>query len=67
MLFMQHWGIVLRMDGNLHYDTQNIDDGVDHTLESIEHFRGQKSLIFVNPVDFDMIYGYRRNKEIIYE
>ena len=45
MLFMQHWGIVLRMDGNLHYNTQNNEDSVDRTLDSIENYRGQKMSI----------------------
>ena len=37
--------IVLRMDGNLHYNTQNNEDGVDRTLDSIETYRGQKMSI----------------------
>lgn len=37
--------IVLRMDGNLHYDTLNNEDGVDRTLDSIETYRGQKTSI----------------------
>jgi phosphopentomutase len=43
--------------------TQNNEDGVDRTLESMENYRGQKGLIFVNLVDFDMLYGHRRNVE----
>jgi phosphopentomutase len=41
--------------------TKNNEDGVDRTLESMENYRGQKGLIFVNLVDFDMVYGHRRN------
>jgi phosphopentomutase len=36
-------------------------DGVDRTLASIGSYRGQKGLIFVNLVDFDMLYGHRRD------
>jgi len=38
-------------------DTRNL------TLESMENYRRQKDLIFVNLVDFDMLYGHRRNVE----
>ena len=41
--------------------TKNNEDGVDRTLESMGNYRGQKGLIFVNLVDFDMVYGHRRN------
>ena len=41
--------------------TRNNEDGVDRTLETIETYRKQKGLIFVNLVDFDMLYGHRRN------
>jgi phosphopentomutase len=41
--------------------TKNNEDGVDRTLESVENYRGQRGLIFVNLVDFDMLYGHRRN------
>ena len=35
--------------------------GVDRTLAAMEDYRKQKGLIFVNLVDFDMLYGHRRN------
>ena len=41
--------------------TRSNEDGVDRTLETIETYRKQKGLIFVNLVDFDMLYGHRRN------
>jgi len=43
--------------------TQNNADGVDRTLAAIEENRNKKGLIFVNLVDFDMVYGHRRNVE----
>ena len=41
--------------------TNSNEDGVDRTLESMKKYRQQKGLIFVNLVDFDMLYGHRRN------
>ncbi|MCK5202388.1 MAG: phosphopentomutase [Desulfobacterales bacterium] len=41
--------------------THSNEDGVDRTLESMEKYRKKKGLIFVNLVDFDMLYGHRRN------
>jgi phosphopentomutase len=41
--------------------TNSNEDGVDRTLESMKKYRRQKGLIFVNLVDFDMVYGHRRN------
>ena len=41
--------------------TNGNEDGVDRTLESMQTYRGQKGWIFVNVVDFGMIYGHRRN------
>ena len=41
--------------------THSNEDGVKRTLESMETYRRQKGLIFVNLVDFDMLYGHRRN------
>lgn len=41
--------------------TNSNEDGVDRTLESMRKYRKQKGLIFVNLVDFDMVYGHRRN------
>jgi phosphopentomutase len=43
--------------------TKNNQDGVDQTLESMEKYRRQQGLIFVNLVDFDMVYGHRRDVE----
>ena len=41
--------------------TRSNEDGVDRTLESMENYRRQRGLIFVNLVDFVMLYGHRRN------
>ena len=41
--------------------TRDNEAGVDRTLQAMENFRGQKGLIFVNLVDFDMVYGHRRD------
>jgi len=41
--------------------TAGNQDGVNRTLASMEDYRKQKGLIFVNLVDFDMIYGHRRD------
>ena len=41
--------------------TRSNDDGVDRTLASMREYRDQSGLIFVNLVDFDMVYGHRRN------
>ena len=41
--------------------TQNNDDGIDQTLASMQAYRNQSGLIFANLVDFDMVYGHRRN------
>jgi phosphopentomutase len=41
--------------------THSNEDGVDRTLESMKKYRKQRGLIFVNLVDFDMLYGHRRN------
>ena len=41
--------------------TSSNEDGVARILESMKKYRNQKSLIFVNLVDFDMVYGHRRN------
>jgi phosphopentomutase len=41
--------------------TDNNADGVDKTIEAMHVFSNKKGLIFVNLVDFDMIYGHRRN------
>ena len=41
--------------------TENNEDGVNRTLEAMENHQGRKGLIFVNLVEFDMVYGHRRN------
>ena len=41
--------------------TESNEDGVDRTLESMKKYCRQKGLIFVNLVDFDMVYGHRRD------
>jgi phosphopentomutase len=41
--------------------TAGNQEGVDRTLAAMEDYRKQKGLIFVNLVDFDMLYGHRRN------
>ena len=41
--------------------THSNEDGVERTLKSMGKYRKQKGLIFVNLVDFDMLYGHRRN------
>jgi phosphopentomutase len=41
--------------------TAGNQDGVGRTLAAMEGYRKQKGLIFVNLVDFDMLYGHRRN------
>lgn len=43
--------------------TKNNEEGVDRTLDSMENYDGQKGLILVNLVDFDMVCGHRRNVE----
>ena len=41
--------------------TAGNEEGMDRTLASMEDYRKQKGLIFVNLVDFDMLYGHRRD------
>ena len=43
--------------------TQSNSDGVTRTLEAMQKMRAQTGFIFVNLVDFDMLYGHRRNVE----
>jgi len=43
--------------------THNNRDGIDKTIEAMNAYRDKKGLIFVNLVDFDMVYGHRRNVE----
>lgn len=42
--------------------TKNNADGIEKTVELIKA-HGPESLLFVNLVDFDMLYGHRRNPE----
>lgn len=41
--------------------TRNNQDGIDRTIEATQDYRDRQGLIFVNLVDFDMVYGHRRN------
>ncbi|MDJ0913344.1 MAG: phosphopentomutase [Desulfobacterales bacterium] len=43
--------------------THNNDDGVDQIIRAIQHHAAERGLIFANLVDFDMVYGHRRNVE----
>ena len=43
------------LSAEIHTDSN--EDGVERTLESMKKYRRQKGLIFVNLVDFDMVYG----------
>jgi phosphopentomutase len=47
------------LSAEIHTDSN--EDGVDRMLESMKKNGRQKGLIFVNLVDFDMLYGHRRN------
>jgi phosphopentomutase len=42
---------------------KNNMDGIALTCEAMKRHRGSKGLIFVNFVDFDMVYGHRRDVE----
>jgi len=43
--------------------TRDNMDGVDQVLAAMQRTQKQKGLIFANLVDFDMVYGHRRNIE----
>ena len=43
--------------------TDDNEDGIDKTLETIRKYKDKKGMIFVNLVDFDMVHGHRRNVE----
>jgi phosphopentomutase len=43
--------------------TRDNMDGVDKTIATMHKYRSQGGLIFTNLVDFDMLYGHRRNVE----
>ena len=41
--------------------THNNKGGVDRTLQAMQNYHGKKGLIFVNLVDFYMVYRHRRD------
>ncbi|MDA3793210.1 MAG: phosphopentomutase [Elusimicrobia bacterium] len=41
--------------------TTNNSDGIDKTIKAIKDNKGRPGLIFVNLVEFDSVYGHRRN------
>lgn len=41
--------------------TENNAEGIERTIEAIRRYKDTKGLIFVNLVDFDMVFGHRRN------
>ena len=43
--------------------TNNNLHGIELTCEAMQHHRDRKGLIFANLVDFDMLYGHRRDTE----
>jgi phosphopentomutase len=43
--------------------TQNNRDGVELTLQLMDKYKHKKGLIFVNLVDFDTLFGHRRDVE----
>ncbi len=43
--------------------TRDNMDGVEQVLAAMQRTQDQKGLIFANLVDFDMVYGHRRNAE----
>jgi len=43
--------------------TSDNTDGVDKTIATMHKYHHQSGLIFTNLVDFDMVYGHRRNVE----
>jgi phosphopentomutase len=43
--------------------TNNNDDGIDKVIESLSRYKDKAGLILVNLVDFDMVYGHRRDVE----
>ena len=49
------------LTGEIH--TESNSEGIDKTIEAINAYRDKRGLIFVNLVDFDMVYGHRRNAE----
>ncbi len=47
--------------------TKNNEDGIEKTIESMKTYTGSKTLIFTNLVDFDMLWGHRRDIKSYYE
>lgn len=45
------------------FHTRDNTDGVDKTIAAMHKYHHQSGLIFANLVDFDMVYGHRRNVE----
>jgi phosphopentomutase len=43
--------------------TNNNRDGIEQIHKAMERYKSRKGLIFVNLVDFDMLYGHRRDVE----
>ncbi|HIJ55541.1 MAG TPA: phosphopentomutase [Deltaproteobacteria bacterium] len=43
--------------------THSNRDGIDKTIEALNAYKDKKGLLFVNLVDFDMVYGHRQNVE----
>jgi phosphopentomutase len=43
--------------------SDNNMDGIDKTIDRINKYRGHKGLVFTNLVEFDSVYGHRRNVE----
>lgn len=41
--------------------TDNNDHGLDMLIDSLDRTKGRRGLIMINLVDFDMVYGHRRN------
>jgi phosphopentomutase len=41
--------------------TDDNADGIERTMEAIRRYKDTKGFIFVNLVDFDMVFGHRRN------
>ena len=55
------WDIYAYDGMTQHIKTANNSEGVDRTLEYLAS--GEQGLIFTNLVDFDMLYGHRRDPE----
>lgn len=53
------WDIFAGHGVDINVHTEGNRDGMEHTLKALEEHR--EGLIFVNLVDFDMLYGHRRD------